>query len=118
MGFVVGAKAVATTETAVHFSTPSEAPAARGAGLRRGGGGQDVVSACGVTELPGRVGKVFFSEKLQAASQDRLPLSDRCIATGDWRILQYLPEAIREFCSQFHNDGVLVLLFAGGCASG
>jgi hypothetical protein len=26
MGRVVGAKAVATSETAVHFSTPSEAP--------------------------------------------------------------------------------------------
>jgi hypothetical protein len=23
--------------------------------------------------------------------------------SGDWRILQYLPEAIREFCSQFHE---------------
>ena len=65
MGCVVEAKAVAITETVVHFSAPSEALAAEGAGLRRGGGGQDAASAYGVAELPGRVGKVFFSEKLK-----------------------------------------------------
>ncbi len=66
MGCVVEAKAVAITETVVRFSAPpSEALAAGGAGLRRGGGGQDAASAYGVAELPGRVGKVFFSEKLK-----------------------------------------------------
>jgi hypothetical protein len=64
MGCVVEAKAVAITETAVHFSAPSEALAAEGAGLRRGGGGQDAASAYGVAELPGCVGKVFFSEEV------------------------------------------------------
>ena len=83
MGCVVEAKAVAITETVVHFSAPNEALAAEGAGLRRGGGRQDAASAYGVAELPGRVGKVFFSEKLkqQAESDCRFGSLYR-----DWRL--------------------------------
>ena len=62
-----------------------------------------MASAYGVAELPGRVGKVFFSEKLKRQAESDCRFRIRCIATGDSRILQYLPEAITEFCTQFHK---------------
>src|ERR1700730_5702248 len=55
---------MAITETAIHFSAPSEALATEGAGFRRGGGSQDAASAYGVAELPECAGKVFFSEEV------------------------------------------------------
>src|SRR5260370_19460695 len=51
MGCVVEAKAVAVTETAVHFSAQREALAAEGAGSRRGGGGQHVAAPYCVAAL-------------------------------------------------------------------
>jgi hypothetical protein len=62
-----------------------------------------VASAYGVAELPGRVGKVFFSEKLKRQVESAAAFGfvlSRLEIGGYCNTCQ---KRLREFCSQFHK---------------